>query len=154
MLYIVTLTFVFEIKYFLVMHLLRKKNAQTADVAGRFASTRTAPDAELLFYILVVLFSFFLIHLDDCCYNFPTAAAAAAIAAGVALKMRMPCACMPEQTAIRTHRSNRSAAPHGAASRRAAPRRSAAQRCAAASRCGPTPQTNRHMNESRNKQEH
>ena len=52
MLYCVTLTLIFKVKNLLVMHLLYKI-AQTADVPGRFALTRTAPAMELLLYVLI-----------------------------------------------------------------------------------------------------
>ena len=46
MLYSVTLTFIFRVKHFLIAFAI--KSAQTANVSGRFASTRTGPAVELL----------------------------------------------------------------------------------------------------------
>ena len=43
-LYFTTLTFIFNIRHFHIQHL-----PKTADIPGRFASTRTAPAVELLF---------------------------------------------------------------------------------------------------------
>ena len=48
MLYFMTLHFIFEVKYFLVMHGLQ--NAQAVDVRGRSVLTRTALAVELLLF--------------------------------------------------------------------------------------------------------
>ena len=54
MLYSVTLTLIFKVKHFILMH-LRKKISQVANVSGRFFSARLAPAVVLL--LLKILFN-------------------------------------------------------------------------------------------------
>ena len=50
-LHFMTLTFIFDIKHFLVMYWL-SKNLQAVDVPSRFASTDTTMTLELLLFII------------------------------------------------------------------------------------------------------